>query len=225
MKNPTPKIVAVTRVMSFKPLLEFCWNQSTSLLRISINFRRIKYRGWNSKAGTGLELPEVRRNAEEEAAEMVQLLVPLQHLRILDFLAVGTPHRSALLPLISPARMRWDILLQGVRGGSVHTTPSSGMLLFPLTELSLYTSYYAKCFTLAVPFCSHDAIRWAPLPHYSILQRANRWWAIAPGLWDTKPCPPSESHLSEGRPRRKGLTYQMNTSLASCFLPKRIWAG
>ena len=45
----------------------------------------------------------MRRNAEEEAAETVQLLVPLQHLRILDFLAVKTLHRSGLLPLISPA--------------------------------------------------------------------------------------------------------------------------
>ena len=211
--------------MSFKPLLEFCWNQSTSSLRIRINFRRIKHRGWNSKAGTGLELPEVRRNPEEEAAEMVQLLVPLQHLRILDFLAVGTLRHSALLPLISPARMRWDILLRGVREAQLTLPPSSGTLLFPPTELSLHTSFYAECFTLAVPFCSHDAIKRVPLLHYSVLQRASWWWAIAPGLWDTEPCPPSESHLSEGRPRPKGLTYQMNTSLASCFLPKRIWAG
>ena len=44
----------------------------------------------------------MRGNAEEEAAETVQLLVPLQHLRILDFLAVKTLHRSGLLPLLSP---------------------------------------------------------------------------------------------------------------------------
>lgn len=44
----------------------------------------------------------MRGNAEEEAAETVRLLVPLQHLRILDFLAVKTLHRSGLLPLLSP---------------------------------------------------------------------------------------------------------------------------
>lgn len=220
MKNPSPKIVLVTRVVRFKSLLEFCWNQSTGLLRVNINVRWVKYRGWKSKPGMGSESWEMRRDAGEEEAETVPLSVPLQHLRILDFLAVKTS--IALLSSLSPAPHACD---EAYHSKGVGGRLSSHYPLFWNAPFPTHWALYAKYFAFAIPFSSHDAIRWGPPLHCSILQTASWWWAIVPGLWDTVPCPPSEGHLSEGRAQPKRLIYQMNTSVASCFLPKRTWAG
>lgn len=155
MKNPSSKIVFVTRVMSFKPLLEFCWKSVNKLALYKLQTDQIqgmKQQGRHRLGVTGDEKEcwgGSSRNGPTVGSSSASKNPWLPRCQ-------DTP--SLWSPPSNQSRLRWGISLRGVGGGSVHTTPSSGML-FPPTELSLHTSYYAKCFTFAIPFCSHDAIR------------------------------------------------------------------
>lgn len=178
MRNPSPQRVLVTRVRSFKSLLEFGWKQSkgqATLTKRSQNalwMDQIQEMKEQGRHGPGVTADEKERQGGRSRNGP---WMPVQCLRTLGVMAPKTLHPPCFPSPRVPHVLGTDTHQSPA---SVHTASSGGIPLNPPTEPSPHARDCAKASTLAIPFCPQDALNGYHCFITSLCRRASQSWRV-----------------------------------------------
>lgn len=175
MKTPSPKIVLVTSVMSFKPPLPLCWNPWRGRQAPALTARAYApdetskhQQGRNSEVGMGWESDKKESwGGRSRKGPTVGASSGFQNPCLCG--SQGPPCARPSSLLINSACTHSQLW------ASAHTG-SAGMPRSPPTEHSLHARHCVQCFTCATPFCPHDATRdEGPLLHFTGEEARAAW--------------------------------------------------